>query len=191
MRLTWLWAVPLGLLVSAAVMTAGPYRELSTFGPLFDEAPARSIVEAAERVARGGSRLRALYAAHQRWDLLFALANAGVLGFPIVVFGTRLRVPAVLMGTLLGLVVAFVAADVLENWLVLRAVGSGNAAGIVAAAPFTRAKFALFLGGAAGATILSLVWSVRTLIARVSGRRRARICPLDSASFRADRGVGE
>lgn len=167
MKLAWLWLAPGALLTATIVIALGPYRQLSNYGPPFDEAPAFSVAEAAHRLARGGADLRALYHAHQRWDALFILANATLVATPILVFGTRLRLPRRALVVLLLLPCGFMLSDLAENYLICRGfTGVVRLQSIVSAAPFTCAKFALF--GAALLTVVSLVgtWSVRATWSR-------------------------
>ncbi len=162
MRLAWLWLAPGGLLVATSVVTLGPYRQLTNHGPPFDELPARSAADAAERIARGGAEIRALYRAHHRWDALFMLASASLVATPILVFGTRLRLPGGALAALLLLPCGFVLTDLAENYLIGCGVADeARLQSILAAAPFTYAKFALLCAAVLAAICLLGFWSVR------------------------------
>ncbi len=178
MRLRWLWVVPAALAVAMAVLSLGPYGELSELaqrsGGLLDEAPRSSLQALLDHVAAVGDRGRELYGAHRGWDALFIAANSALLAVLTAIAAPR-SFPALRRGVWLLLIpsIAFCFLDLWENELVASAFAGAaelGESGVQRLRAVTIAKMGAFSLAMLIAVASLVGWGAR----RVLGRREKR-----------------
>lgn len=157
------------LLAAAAVFSASGYGDLRAARP-FDEAPAKDVAEAIERLSAFGPEQRAVYRRFLGFDVAFLLLNAGALS---ILIHTAVRTLARRAGgarLLLAVPWCFAVADLIEDaaiWRMLATFPEIQGGVIATARMATAVKFTAFV--ASWLAICGL-WLV-ALVRRRAGRQ--------------------